>query len=150
MNTRRLALLVVAVSLVAPLHAAAGALGEARVAAQNSGAFDGSRDRTGSDPVRAGSTGDKRTAEQIAASEQARSGNPKQVNLTAPASGEDKEIPAPKPNTWLTWPLAIRAVCGALVGLVIGSLFGPVGLILGPIIGAALFYGVSKAMTTDE
>ncbi|MDP3540900.1 MAG: DUF456 domain-containing protein [Elusimicrobiota bacterium] len=52
--------------------------------------------------------------------------------------------PGEEGNKWVTKPLIQTAVKGALIGLLIGSLFGPVGLIAGPLIGAALFYGMSK------
>lgn len=63
------------------------------------------------------------------------------ANLT---NGKDAEIEAKKKNTWITAPLITDAAKGALIGLVVGTLFGPLGLILGPIIGAALYYGASK------
>ncbi|MEQ1918931.1 MAG: DUF456 domain-containing protein, partial [Elusimicrobiota bacterium] len=44
---------------------------------------------------------------------------------------------------WLSIPLVQTAVVGGLAGLVIGSLFGPVGLIAGPLLGAALSYGLA-------
>ena len=56
---------------------------------------------------------------------------------------------------WLSIPLVQTAVVGGLAGLVIGSLFGPIGLIVGPLIGAALCYGLAvhaanKAKATGE
>lgn len=63
------------------------------------------------------------------------------ANLT---TGKDVENEAKKPNSWITAPLLTDAAKGALIGLVAGSLFGPIGLIAGPLIGAALFYGLSK------
>lgn len=53
------------------------------------------------------------------------------------------------PNSWVTRPLVIGAVKGALIGLIVGSLFGPAGLIAGPLIGAALFYGLEMINTPD-
>lgn len=63
------------------------------------------------------------------------------ANLT---NGKDVETEAKKKNTWITAPLLTDAAKGALIGLVVGSIFGPLGIILGPIIGAALYYGASK------
>ena len=65
-------------------------------------------------------------------------------------NGVDKETEAKKKSEWLTAPLIQDAVKGGFVGLLIGSLFGPIGLIAGPIIGAALFYGVTKVMSKEE
>lgn len=61
------------------------------------------------------------------------------------ANGVDKDKPdEKKKNEWLTAPLITAATRGSLVGLIIGSLFGPVGLIAGPLIGAAFAYGLAK------
>lgn len=147
MNTRSLAVLLAVAALLAPLRAAAGALGEARSAGQNPAAYDGARALPEGDAVRASSTGDRRTPEEIAAAEQKRSGKPAAPAVKAPVPGDDLEVKPEKKSEWFTWPLGLRAIQGALVGLLIGSLFGMTGLIAGPLIGAALFYGVSKHMT---
>lgn len=147
MNTRSLAVLLAVAALLAPLRAAAGALGDARSAGQNPAAYDGARALPEGDAVRASSTGDRRTPEQIAAAEQKRSGKPRPAAVAAPVPGADAEIKEEKKDPWISWPLAIRAIQGGIVGLLIGSLFGPVGLVAGPLIGAALFYGVSKYMS---
>lgn len=55
------------------------------------------------------------------------------------AVGKEKEG-----NKWLTKPLITTGIKGGLIGLLIGSLFGPIGLIAGPLIGAAIFYGMQK------
>ncbi len=60
--------------------------------------------------------------------------------------GVDKENEAKKKNEWLTADLLTSAAKGAMVGLLLGSFFGPVGLIAGPLLGAALFYGLTKIM----
>jgi hypothetical protein len=59
-------------------------------------------------------------------------------------AGGDKEIAAKEKSQWVTQDLIVSGAKGAMTGLLIGSLFGPVGLILGPLIGAAIFYGVTK------
>lgn len=61
-------------------------------------------------------------------------------------NGVDVETPKKKPNEWLTGPLVGDAIKGGFLGLVIGSLFGPIGLIAGPLIGAAIFYGVGSPL----
>lgn len=59
-------------------------------------------------------------------------------------TGDDNEIKAKEKSKWITQDLMVVAAKGGMVGLLIGSLFGPIGLIAGPLIGAALFYGVTK------
>lgn len=67
------------------------------------------------------------------------------VGATVPAPpGVDKENEAKKKSEWLTQDLLTSAAKGAMVGLLVGSLFGPVGLIAGPLLGGALFYGLTK------
>ncbi len=78
------------------------------------------------------------------------SGARQNISGSVPDPGKDAEIKEEKPKPWVTAPLLIRGAQGALVGLLLGSLFGPIGLIAGPLIGAALFYGVSKYMTDKE
>jgi hypothetical protein len=68
---------------------------------------------------------------------------PVTTNVPTP-NGVDKEAEAKKKNEWLTSDLLTSAAKGAMVGLLVGSLFGPVGLIAGPLLGAALFYGLTK------
>jgi len=58
--------------------------------------------------------------------------------------GKDMENPPKEKSKWLTQDLLTSAAKGALVGLLIGSLFGPVGLVAGPLLGAAAFYGLTK------
>ena len=65
------------------------------------------------------------------------------TNVPVPP-GVEKEQPEKGPNPWLTAPLVVSAAKGAVVGLLLGSLFGPVGLIAGPLLGAAAFYGITK------
>lgn len=47
-------------------------------------------------------------------------------------------------NSWFMRGQIQTFAKGALIGLVLGSLFGPIGLIAGPLIGGALFYGMQK------
>lgn len=58
--------------------------------------------------------------------------------------GKDAEIKPKEANPWFTMELGLAAVKGGMVGLLVGSLFGPVGLVAGPLIGAAIFYGMTK------
>lgn len=59
-------------------------------------------------------------------------------------TGEDAEAKEKEKSKWVTADLMTSAAKGALFGLVVGSLFGPIGLILGPLIGAAVSYGLTK------
>jgi hypothetical protein len=69
------------------------------------------------------------------------------VTATVPTPiAADKENEAKKKSEWLTQDLLVSAAKGAMVGLLVGSLFGPIGLIAGPLIGAGLFYGLTKVM----
>lgn len=58
--------------------------------------------------------------------------------------GVDAETKEKEKSKWLTQDLVLSAVKGGMIGLLVGSLFGPVGLIAGPIIGAAISYGLTK------
>ena len=77
-----------------------------------------------------GSTGSRQTVPNI--------GSPKE-------SGGEK-----KPNPWLAAPLIYDGVKGAVLGLLIGSFAGPVGMIAGAAAGAAFFYGLAKFKSKDE
>lgn len=66
------------------------------------------------------------------------SGKPNGPDATA------KEEESTVANSWLMRTQLQTAAKGSLIGLVIGSLFGPIGLIAGPLLGAALFYGMQK------
>ncbi|PIR18508.1 MAG: hypothetical protein COV48_07155, partial [Elusimicrobia bacterium CG11_big_fil_rev_8_21_14_0_20_64_6] len=77
----------------------------------------------------------------------ANTGGGPSVGTTVPTPlGVDAENKAKEKSKWITAPLMIDAAKGGMVGLLVGSLFGPVGLIAGPLIGAALFYGLSKTL----
>ena len=147
MNIRPLAWIVAA--MIAPSLAAASgaALGEARGAANNPGAFDGSKARPESDPVKAGSTGDKRTGAQIAADEQILAD--KRAALTVKLPGADKELDPPKPNEWTKKAHFISGIKGGILGLLLGSLFGFAGLGIGLVAGALIGYGMSRFASKD-
>ena len=146
MNARVHCLIIAAV-LTAPLRAAAGgAITQARAVSNDSSSFDGGRARSEGALVRGGATNDRRTAGQLAKDEQvladardARANN--SIGHLAP--GDDVEGPKKIKTEWLSIPLVQTAVVGGLAGLVIGSLFGPIGLIVGPLLGAALNYGLA-------
>lgn len=55
-----------------------------------------------------------------------------------------KEVEDTPANSWFMRSQIQTFAKGALIGLVLGSLFGPIGLIAGPLIGGALFYGMEK------
>ena len=64
--------------------------------------------------------------------------------VPTPGNGVDVENKEKEKSKWLTQDLLTSAAKGAMVGLLVGSLFGPVGLIVGPLLGGALFYGLTK------
>lgn len=64
--------------------------------------------------------------------------------VPTPGNGVDVENKEKEKSKWLTQDLLTSAAKGAMVGLLVGSLFGPVGLIAGPLLGGALFYGLTK------
>lgn len=68
---------------------------------------------------------------------------PVAANVPVPP-GVDAETKEKEKSKWLTQDLIISGVKGAMIGLLIGSLFGPVGLIAGPLLGAAISYGLTK------
>ena len=142
--------LVIAAMLVAPLQAfAGGAFTQARVVAADPKNFDGTPPRPEGDLVTAGSGTDKRSAEQIAKDEQVRAdardaqSSTKKGGVGNLTTGDDVEGKKKIKTEWLSIPLVQTAFCGALIGLLIGSLFGPIGLIAGPLLGAGLFYGLA-------
>ncbi|MBI2384575.1 MAG: hypothetical protein HYV14_01045 [Elusimicrobia bacterium] len=65
------------------------------------------------------------------------------ANVPVP-TGSDVENKEKEKSKWLTSDLLTSAAKGAMVGLLVGSLFGPAGLVLGPLLGGALFYGLTK------
>ncbi len=66
-----------------------------------------------------------------------------------PPPGDGKETPPKEKSKWFTQDLITSGVKGGLIGLLVGSLFGPMGLVIGPIAGAALFYGLTKLNSKD-
>lgn len=106
--------------------------------------FDGARARPEGDFVRAGASTDGRTAAQIAKDEQAKADARARVAVATPTPGPDAEIAPPKPNEWLKSDHIISGVKGAMVGLLVGSLWGLTGLGIGLLIGGLIGYGLSK------
>jgi len=143
MNTRVLPLLAIAAALAAPVRAAAaGALTQARTVSNDPTNFDGAHARPESNLVRAGSAADTRTAEQIAKDEQVKADA--RANLAATTPGPDKEIEPPKPKEWSKSEHLLMGVKGALVGLLVGSLWGMTGLGIGVLVGGLIGYGLSR------
>ena len=130
--------MLIAAAFAAPAHAAAPA---ARREAPNCA---GARARPEGDLVRAGSGTDSRTPEQIAKDEQAKADARVQATLKAPTPGADTEIEPPKPNEWLKSDHIISGVKGAMIGLLVGSLWGFAGMGIGVLIGGLIGYGLSK------
>ncbi|MBI2384576.1 MAG: hypothetical protein HYV14_01050 [Elusimicrobia bacterium] len=106
--------------------------------------FDGARARPEGDLVRAGASTDGRTAEQIAKDEQVKADARARADLKTPTPGPDKEIEPPKPNEWLKSDHIISGVKGAMIGLLVGSLWGFAGMGVGVLIGGLIGYGLSK------
>lgn len=143
MNTRVLPLLIAAAALTAPARAlAGGAITQARTVASDPANFDGARARPEGELVRAGSAADPRTAEQIAKDEQVKADA--RASLAAATPGPDKEIEPPKPNEWLKSDHILMGVKGAMVGLLVGSLWGLTGLGIGILVGGLIGYGLSR------
>jgi hypothetical protein len=67
-------------------------------------------------------------------------------NLTVEnRDGSGKDIVLPKAKEYVSRALLIQALQGGIVGVLVGALFGPVGLVAGPLLGAALYYGTAWA-----
>jgi len=131
-------------ALVLPMMIAAALSVPARAAAPVIEApnFDGSRTRPEGDLVRPGSSTDRRSVEQIARDEQIKADA--RVNLTAAAPGPDREIEPPKPAEWSKSDHILMGVKGAMVGLLVGSLWGLTGLGIGILVGGLIGYGLSR------
>lgn len=140
----RAALMLLAAVLSAPGHAAAGALTQARAVASDPINFDGGRVRPEGDPVPASGPSDRRTAAQIAKDEQVKADARARGDLAAPAAGPDAEIAPPKPKEWLKADHLVYGAQGALMGLVIGSIWGLTGLGVGLLVGGLIGYAVSR------
>jgi hypothetical protein len=143
MKAHVLPLLIAAAALLAPAHAVAdGALTQARTVSSDPSNFDGGRVRPEGDLVRAAAGTDKRTQEQIAKDEQLKADT--RANLTAVTPAPDKEIEPPKPSEWLKSDHIIMGVKGAMIGLLVGSLWGLTGLGIGILVGGLIGYGLSR------
>jgi hypothetical protein len=69
-------------------------------------------------------------------------------SAAVPKVGADKEVEEPKKSKGPS-DHAYNAMRGGILGALIGSFFGPVGIIVGIAIGAGAMYGVSKWMNPD-
>lgn len=136
MKARALPLLFVAAALAVPALAAASS-----PLVENPN-FDGTRARPAGDPVRVGASTDDRSPEQIARDEQAKSDA--RPTLKAASMGEDLEIVPPKPKEWMKAEHVTSSVKGAMIGLLVGSLWGLAGLGIGALIGGLIGYGLSR------
>lgn len=130
--------MLIAAAFAAPVRAASPAV---NLEAPN---FDGARARPEGDLVRAGSGTDRRTQEQIAKDEQVKADARAQASLKASAPGPDKEIEPPKPAEWSKSDHIIMGVKGAMVGLLVGSLWGFAGMGIGVLVGGLIGYALSR------
>lgn len=136
-------LLALAAALLAPAPAfAAGALDQAGGVASDPASFDGARARPDGGLVRPGAPADTRTAAQIARDEQAKADA--RTNYAVRAGGPDAEPEPPKPNEWLKKGHLLSGLKGALIGLIIGSLWGLTGLGIGVLVGGLIGYALSR------
>lgn len=143
MKARVLPMIIAAAALLAPAHAVAGgALAQARTVSSDPVNFDGGRARPEGDLVPAGSATDKRTPGQIARDEQGKADA--RANLAAAAPAPDKENEPPKPSEWSKSDHILMGVKGAMVGLLVGSLWGLMGLGVGILVGGLIGYGLSR------
>lgn len=137
-------LLLLAVVLLAPARASAGAaLDEAEAAAGNPASFDGAKPRSGAVSVSAGDydygPGDGRRRVR-------RHERPGYCRTCAPTPvehGVDREPAPTKAVNFLSGSRFIAAGGGAILGLLIGSIWGLTGLGIGLAVGALLGYGLS-------
>lgn len=136
-------LTLLAAALLAPAHAsAAGALDQAGGVASDPASFDGARARPDGGLVRPGEPTDTRTAAQIARDEQRKADA--RANYAVRTGGPDMEPEPPKPNEWLKKGHILSGIKGALIGLLIGSLWGLTGLGIGALIGGLIGYSLSR------
>lgn len=141
-------LLAAAVCLSAPLPSyAAGALGQARAVAGEPASFDGAAAKPEGALVPAGASSDARTAEQIARDEQAKA-DARAAAVKSDRSGPDKELEEPKTPEWRKSDHILTGVKGAMIGLLVGSLWGMTGLGVGVLVGGLLGYGLSRLMAS--
>lgn len=134
---------LLAAVMLAPAGAFASvALDQAAGAASDPAVFDGARARDGGGLVRVGRTTDTRTAAQIARHEQLRAAA--RPRPAAALTGPDLEAQPPKPNEWLKSSHLFSGIRGALIGLLIGSLWGLTGLGIGALAGGLIGYALSR------
>lgn len=140
-------LLAAAACLALPLTShAAGALGQARTVAGDPASFDGAIAKPEGALVPAGASTDSRSAEQIAKDEQAKA-DARAAASKASLTGPDKELEEPKPAEWSKSEHILAGVKGAMVGLLVGSLWGMTGLGIGLVVGGLLGYALSRVMS---
>ena len=133
MNNRFATVLMVVAALVAPALALAGTeLREVSGAVTNPAAFDGARSRPSTEPVRAAASGDKRTAEEIAADEQVKADARSRINPLAPSATPIAELSAAEPAEQSA-PQDGN-----------GTLYGLAGLGAGALLGGLLALGLSR------
>jgi hypothetical protein len=145
MKARVMPMLAVAAALLAPAAAfAGGAITQARAVSGDPANFDGARVRPEGELVRAGGSTDARSADQIARDEQVKADARMRANTPNLAAGPDKEIVPPKPSEWLKSDHIIMGVKGAMIGLLVGSLWGFAGLGIGILVGGLIGYGLSR------
>ncbi len=133
MKIRALPIMLAAV-LSAPLHAVN---------------FDGRRSRPDGDFVRAGSPARRWRARWTARNERANAAARARRAAAVAPPGVDHEAGATGPNQYSSADPVTSAVKGALIGVLVGSLFGATGLVAGPLVGAALFYGLALLASKD-
>lgn len=136
MIARVLPLLIAAAALTCPAQAAPAVPLETPN-------FDGARSRPEGDFVTAGASGDRRTADQIARDEQVKA-DARRAGLKATTPGPDTEIVPPEPAEWSKSEHILSGVKGAMIGLLIGSLWGLTGLGIGVLVGGLIGYGISR------
>lgn len=146
MKAPLLSAVLAAAALAAPAHSfAAGALGQAKSLSGDPAGFDGAAVKPEGALVPAGASTDRRTAEEIAKDEQAKADA--RGGLQARAPGPDSELEAPKTPEWRKQDHIVAGVKIALVGLLIGSLWGLTGLGIGILVGGLLGYTLSRVMS---
>ena len=132
MKSRTLYAALLLSCLAAPASAVV-AINEAHDAARNPASFDGARVRAEGAPVPEDTTDTARRRTLAAA-------NPKLAAVTA---GPDADPTPPAPE-WRKGVHITNGVKGALIGLLVGSLWGMTGLGIGLLVGGMIGYGLSR------